>query len=177
MSAQEPEPPPIDPAHELPEPPEGTAASEETRRLIAERDALQDRLLRALADADNARKRATRELNDARAYAAAEAVRPFLPVLDGFDRAAQHRDAEAQELRKGLELLHRQLLDAARKVGLEAVPAVDQPFDPHLHEAIEVVETDQAPDGTVVEELQRGYTLRDRLVRPAMVKVARGKAS
>lgn len=177
MSRQEPELPQIDPSRELPpEPPvEAAPASEEMRRLIAERDNLQDRLLRALAEADNARKRAMRELQDARAFAVAEAVRPFLPVLDGFDRAAHHLDGDVNELRKGLELLHRQLLDAARKVGLEPVPAVDKPFDPHLHEAIEVVETDSAPDGTVLEELQRGYRLKDRLVRPAMVKVARGK--
>ncbi|HXE31960.1 MAG TPA: nucleotide exchange factor GrpE [Terriglobales bacterium] len=176
----EPLAPPITPDHELPPEPASEAAiaavAEELRRLQAERDALNDRLLRSLADADNARKRAHRELQEARLHATLEAIRPFLTVLDGFERAAAHPAAHANDLRKGMELLHRQLLDAARKAGLEPVESLDHPFDPHLHEALEMVDTDAAPDGTVVEELQRGYKLRDRLLRPAMVKVARGKS-
>lgn len=157
------------------------AAQEEAKRLQAERDALQDKLLRALADADNARKRAVKEMQEARLYAASEAVRPFLPVLDGFERALAHTPGahasqdEVKALRTGLELLNRQLADAARKSGLEAVSALHQPFDPHQHEAIEMVESESAPEGTVVEELQRGYRLQGRLLRPAMVKVARRK--
>ena len=174
MSSQEPELPRLDPAHEL-APETAETAAEELRRVTEERDALQDRLLRALAEADNFRKRVQRELQEARAHATAEAVRPFLPVLDGFERAAQHGNAHAADLRTGLELLHRQLEEAARKAGLEPIAAVDQRFDPHQHEAIEMVETQAVPEGTVVEELQRGYKLKDRLIRPAMVKVARGK--
>ena len=176
----------IAPERELPPEPAAEAAlealTEELRRLQAERDALQDKLLRTAAEADNARKRALREMQEARLRAATDAIHPFLPVLDGFERALAHAAAptrasgdDVKALRTGLELLHRQLTDAARKTGLEPVAALDQPFDPHLHEAIEMVETDAVPDGTVVEELQRGYRLQGRLIRPAMVKVARAK--
>ncbi|MGH9394568.1 MAG: nucleotide exchange factor GrpE [Terriglobales bacterium] len=178
MSAREPNLEPVpDPERALPpEPPEeaaAEAAGEQLSLLRQERDALQDRLLRALADADNARKRAARELHDARSTAAADAVRPFLTVLDSFELAQRHTvSGDAAEWRKGVELLHRQLADAIRKAGLEAVEAADRPFDPHLHEAVEMVATDEFPEGTVVEELQRGYKLHGRLIRPAMVKVA-----
>ncbi|MGN6592108.1 MAG: nucleotide exchange factor GrpE [Terriglobales bacterium] len=165
----------IGPEHELAasEPPAELEA--EVARLTAERDGLQDKLLRALAEADNARKRFARDLQDAHARAVMDAVRPFLPVLDSFELAAAHAGASASgEMRSGLEALHRQLLDAVRKAGLEAVDApAGQPFDPHLHEALEMVDTDTVADGHVVEQLQRGYKLRDRLVRPAMVRVAR----
>lgn len=165
----------IGPEHELAasEPPAELEA--EVARLTAERDGLQDKLLRALAEADNARKRFARDLQDAHARAVMDAVRPFLPVLDSFELAVAHAGASASgELRGGLEALHRQLLDAVRKAGLEAVDApAGQPFDPHLHEALEMVDTDTVADGHVVEQLQRGYKLRDRLVRPAMVRVAR----
>jgi molecular chaperone GrpE len=165
----------IGPEHELAasEPPAELEA--EVARLTAERDGLQDKLLRALAEADNARKRFARDLQEAHARAVIDAARPFLPVLDSFELAAAHAGASANpELRSGLEALHRQLLDAVRKAGLEAVEApVGQPFDPHLHEALEMVDTDDVADGHVVEQLQRGYKLRDRLVRPAMVRVAR----
>lgn len=169
----------VDPERELPpEPPAEAAAealTEEIRKLERERDEMKDRWVRAVAEADNARKRVQREMQDARIFATSEAVRPFLAVLDGFERAASHRvdHEDAKALRTGFDLLHRQLLEAARKVGLEPVAALDQPFDPHLHEAIEMIDSDSAPDGTVVEELQRGYKLKDRLIRPAMVKVAR----
>ncbi|HWG36489.1 MAG TPA: nucleotide exchange factor GrpE [Terriglobales bacterium] len=165
-----------------PEPPEEAAAEaieEQVRKLREERDGLQDRLLRTLAEADNARKRAVREVQDARVHATAEAVKPFLSVLDSFERALRHSNPVAMagenaaaDWRKGVELLHRQLTDAARKVGLEPVEAAEQKFDPHLHEAIEMVPTEAVPEGTVVEELQRGYKLHGRLIRPAMVKVA-----
>jgi len=169
-----------------PEPPEEAAAEaseEQIRKLREERDGLQDRLLRSLAEADNARKRAAREIQDARAHATAEAVKPFLSVLDSFERALRHANPVAMagenaatDWRKGVELLHRQLADAARKVGLEPVEAAEQKFDPHLHEAIEMVPTEAVPEGTVVEELQRGYKLHGRLIRPAMVKVAQAPA-
>lgn len=173
--------PVTDPGHELPvaEGEAAEAASEATRKLTVERDALaqardemQDKWLRAVAEGDNLRKRAQRELADVRLHAVAEAVRPFLPVLDGLERAAQHRGASADDLLKGVQMLQRQLLEAARQAGLEPVEALQQPFDPHLHEAIEMVVTDAAPPGTVVEQLQRGFKFKDRLVRPAMVKVA-----
>jgi molecular chaperone GrpE len=171
---------PIDPARELPAEPATTelgGLSEELRRAVEERDQLQDKWLRALAELDNFRKRAARDLGEARGFAAAEAVRPFLTVVDGFERALAHTSAgNGGELRTGIELLHRQLLEALRKAGVEAIEAEGRPFDPHLHEAIEMSDTDSAPEGTVVAELQRGYRLRERLLRPAMVRVARRKA-
>lgn len=164
----------IGPEHELAASEPAGELESEVARLTSERDSLQDKLLRALAEADNARKRFGRDLQEAHARAITEAVRPFLPVLDSFDLAAAHAASSSDaELRQGLEALRRQLLDAVRKAGLEPVEALGQAFDPHLHEALELVTTDAVPDGQVVEQLQRGYKLRDRLVRPAMVKVAR----
>lgn len=167
----------LDPEHQLAEAAPASEVAGEVQKLTEERDALQDRLLRALAEADNARKRYGRELQDARQHATAEAVRPFLSVVDSFDRAQAHAaSSSVDELRKGMDLLHRQLLDAVRKTGLEPIASQGQNFDPHLHEALEMVETTDAPDGQIVEELQRGYKLRERLVRPAMVRVARRKS-
>jgi len=167
--------PRIDPEHELrPEPPPGTPLGnldEELRRALEERDHLQERLLRSLAESDHARKRFAKDLHDALGRATADAVRPFLAVIDSFDLAARHRQD------KEFEVLHRQLLEAVRKSGLEAIEAADRPFDPHLHQALDTVESDTVAEGTVVEELQRGYRLKDRLIRPAMVRVARPKAS
>ncbi len=179
MSSQE-QGMPIDPARELPSEPattELTSLAEELRRAVEERDQLQDKWLRALAELDNFRKRAARDLGEARSFAAAEAVHPFLTVVDGFERALAHtRAGGGGELRTGIELLHRQLLEALRKAGVEAIEAEGQPFDPHRHEAIEMADTDAAPEGTILAELQRGYHLRERLLRPAMVRVARRKA-
>lgn len=178
MSLEETDHPPLlDPSRELTADEGAPELAEEVRKLTAERDALQDRLLRALAEADNARKRFNRDLQEAREHAISEAVRPFLTVIDSFDRAQAHAVVSSeQELRTAMELLHRQLLDAARKVGLEPIPAAGKVFDPHLHEALEMVDSAEAPEGSVVEELQRGFRLRDRLVRPAMVRVSRRKA-
>jgi molecular chaperone GrpE len=145
----------------------------ESQRLKAERDSLIDRMARMQADFDNARKRAAREQQDFKDYAAADAIRALLPVLDSFERALQAGANEKSELRGGVELIYRQLQDALGKLGVQPVPATGQRFDPRFHEAIEMVDTDEAPDHQVLEELQPGYKLKDRLLRPAMVKVAR----
>jgi molecular chaperone GrpE len=150
----------------------GEAAAEEIRRLKEERDNLSDQLLRALADFDNARKRMQREIADQRVFAAIDALRAFLPVMDGFERALKAQGGSREDFQKGVEMIHRQMLDAARRAGLEPIEATGKKFDPHIHEAVETVETDQAADGVVLDELQRGYKLKDRLVRPAMVRVA-----
>jgi molecular chaperone GrpE len=149
-----------------------SALASELQKLRAERDTLLDRLARAQAEFENARRRSTKEQQDFRDYAAADAIRPLLPVLDSFERALQARSA-AGDFRSGVELIYKQLQDALAKLGVRAVPAKGEPFDPHFHEAIEMVETSDAPDHEVVEELQRGYKLKDRLLRPAMVKVAK----
>ena len=177
----------LDLEHELPPadadenpssaPPSGTAVSEsaggaELEKLKAERDSLLDRLARAQAEFENARRRASKEQQDFRDYAAADAIKPLLPVLDSFERALQVK-SEAADFRSGVELIYKQLQDALAKIGVKAIPAKGEPFDPHVHEAIEMVETTDAADHEVIEELQRGYKIKDRLLRPAMVKVAK----
>ena len=152
------------------------AADAELTKVKAERDALLDRLARAQADFDNARKRASREQQEYRDYALTDTVRSLLPVLDSFDRALEH-DADANEFRSGIELINKQLHDILTKLGLRPIPARGEPFDPHLHEAVEMVDTTEAEDHHVLDELQRGYKLKDRLLRPAMVRVARNPKS
>ncbi len=149
-----------------------TPEQDEIRRLLEERDRLNDRLLRSLADFDNYRKRMQKELGEAHSLALAETLRALLPVLDSFERALA-AGGGAEELRKGVELMARQFQDGARRLGLEPIASLGEPFDPHWHEAIEAVERKDVADNTVIEELQRGYRLKDRLLRPAMVKVAR----
>jgi molecular chaperone GrpE len=144
----------------------------ELDKLKAERDSLLDRLARAQAEFENARRRASKEQQDFRDYAAADTIKPLLPVLDSFERALQVK-SEPADFRSGVELIYKQLQDTLAKVGVKAVPAKGEPFDPHVHEAIEMVETTEAPDHEVIEELQRGYKIKDRLLRPAMVKVAK----
>ena len=148
------------------------AAGGELETLKAERDSLLDRLARAQAEFENARRRASKEQQDFRDYAAADSIRPLLPVLDSFERALQVK-SEPADFRSGVELIYKQLQDALAKVGVKAIPAKGEPFDPHVHEAIEMVETTDAADHEVLEELQRGYKIKDRLLRPAMVKVAK----
>jgi len=176
----------LDAAHELPasensedesvsiESPSSRVTGEvgELQKLRVERDTLIDRLARLQAEFENARKRAAREQQDFRDYALTDAIKALLPTLDSFERALQI-SADKSQFRGGVELIYKQLLDALSKLGLRAVPAKGEPFDPHLHEAIEMVDTTDAADHQILEELQRGYKLKDRLLRPSMVKVAR----
>ena len=154
----------------------GPEIDSETQTLKAERDALLDRVARLQAEFENARKRATREQQEFREYAVADALKGLLPVLDSFERALQ-TSPEQSEIHKGVELIYKQLGDALAKLGLQPVVASGQRFDPHLHQAIEMVDTTEVEDHQVLEELQRGYKLKDRLLRPAMVKVARNPHS
>jgi molecular chaperone GrpE len=139
----------------------------------AERDALLDRLARLQAEFDNARKRAVREEQEFRDFALTHALKTLLPVLDSFDRALRTSTPSLEEFRSGVELISRQLQDALAKLGLRPVPAAGEPFNPQLHEAVEVVDSAAANNDQVLEELQRGYKLNNRLLRPAMVRVAR----
>jgi len=149
------------------------AAGGEVQKLKQERDLLVERLARMQADFENARKRAAREQQEYREYAVADAVKALLPTLDSFERALQSAPPEAAEFRSGVELIYKQLLDTLARLGVTAIPATGEAFDPRFHQAIEMVETRDVPDHQVIEELQRGYKLKDRLLRPAMVKVAR----
>ncbi|HMJ22897.1 MAG TPA: nucleotide exchange factor GrpE [Terriglobales bacterium] len=179
--------PELDADHELP-PAEDTDTPEDAKsasvspqpvregefdKLKAERDALLDRLARLQAEFENARKRAAREQQEFREYALADAVKELLPTLDSFERALQTSARDKTEFRGGVELIYKQLQDALVKLGLRPIPAKGEPFDPHLHQAIEMVDTGEAEDHQVLDELQRGYKLKDRLLRPSMVRVAR----
>ena len=141
-------------------------------KLKSERDLLVDRLARLQAEFENARKRSAREQQEFREYALADAVKELLPTLDSFERALQTSAGDRTEFRSGVELIYKQLQDALVKLGLRPIPAQGEPFDPYLHQAIEMVDTYDAEDHHVLEELQRGYKLKDRLLRPSMVKVA-----
>jgi molecular chaperone GrpE len=151
---------------------EASGPAAELQKLKAERDSLVDRLARTQAEFENARRRASKEQQDFRDYAAADAIKPLLPVLDSFERALQVK-SDPGDFRGGVELIYKQLQDALAKAGVKAIPAKGEQFDPHVHEAIEMVETNDAADHEVIEELQRGYKIKDRLLRPAMVKVAK----
>jgi molecular chaperone GrpE len=143
---------------------------EELRR---ERDALQDRLLRTAAEFDNYRKRMDRERRDLADHAAGEAIKDLLPIIDNLERALQ-ASAQDDPLRKGVELIHKQMLEMLRKRGVTPIEALGADFDPNVHEAVTHEESDQHREGEVMEELQRGYKVGERLLRPAMVKVAKG---
>ncbi len=165
--------PASDDANEMgaPESQAGSQPESETSKVKAERDALFDRLARLQAEFDNFRKRQSKENQDFRDYALTNAVLTLLPIVDSFDRALQA--PEGAEFRKGVELINRQFHDALTKMGVEPIEAAGQMFDPNLHQAVQMVESDKSPDGHVVDELQRGYKLKERLIRPAMVTVAK----
>ena len=154
------------------------SAASETEKLRAERDALLDRLARLQAEFDNARKRAVREQQEFREFAAADVIKNFLPILDSFERALKaggdsNSNSNSNEFRNGIELIYRQFQDALQKIGVQPIVSVGQPFDPRVHEAVEMVDTTEVPDHHVLDELQRGYKYKERLLRPAMVRVAR----
>ncbi len=139
-------------------------------QLKTERDQLLDRLARLQAEFENARKRAEREKIEYRDYATGNVVENFLPVLDHFELAL-NSSGTAEQLRSGVELIVKQMEDVLRQLHVNAVPAVGEDFDPRVHEALGSVERHDLPDQHVVEEIRRGYKLRDRLLRPALVRI------
>ena len=144
---------------------------EENERLRAERDALLERLARLQAEFDNARKREQRERADYRAFAVADAVEQFLPVLDNFQLALNAKGT-AEQLRTGVELIAKQMDEVLRTLNVTPVETVGQPFDPRVHEALESVERTDLPDHQVIDEIRRGYRIKDRLLRPALVRIS-----
>lgn len=148
----------------------------EIERLESEKAELNDRLLRAQAEFQNFRRRSDRERLEFSEYASMEAVRTILPIVDDFERALQVESAD-KEYAKGMVLIHQRMSEALKKLGLEPIVSQGQMFDPNLHHAVEKVETDEAPDQTVLAEYQRGYNFKGRLLRAAMVKVAVPKSS
>ena len=163
----------LDIEHELPPADEQEVAAEsaELEKVKRERDALLDRLARLQAEFDNARKRSLREQQDFKEYALADALKSLLPIVDSFDRALATGES-GPEFVNGVQLINRQFHDTLSKLGLQPIEAKGQPFDPNLHQAVQMVETDEVEDHHVIDELQRGYRLKDRLLRPAMVRVA-----
>jgi molecular chaperone GrpE len=178
----------INPAAELPppdeealaSPPEPETAAEvegeaagptELEQLKAERDQLLNRIARMQAEFENARKRAERDRIESREFLTGSVVEQFLPVLDNFDLALKAKGS-ADQLRLGVELIVKQMEEILNRMQVNVVPAVGEPFDPRIHEALGTVDRDDIPDQHVAEEVRRGYRLRDRLIRPALVRVA-----
>jgi molecular chaperone GrpE len=155
---------------------DGNAAAEETvsraqfEQLKAERDHLLDRLARLQAEFENARKRAEREKAEYRDYAAANVVEQFLPVLDNFELALK-ATGSTDQLRSGVELIVKQMEEVLRQMNVTPIPTVGEEFNPHHHEALGSVERDDLPDQHIAEEIRRGYKIREKLLRPAMVRV------
>ena len=147
------------------------AVTAERDRLLVEKAESDDRLLRARAEFDNARRRFERDRSDYLQFAAMDLVRQILPVLDDFERALKTETAD-REYAKGVELIHQRLSEILRKMGLEPIETAGQRFDPNQHQAVQRVETKEAEDQTILEEFQRGYNFRGKLLRPAMVRVA-----
>ncbi|HTV56842.1 MAG TPA: nucleotide exchange factor GrpE [Terriglobia bacterium] len=148
--------------------------SSDYKKALAEKQDLYDRLLRKQAELENFRKRMQKEKEEFLQHANADLIRSLLPTLDAFERALKHRGAATpDQFYEGVELIHRQLLEALGRFGLKTIEAQGKAFDPAVHQAVETVQAkDHQQDQEVVEELQRGYELRRRLIRPAVVKVA-----
>lgn len=152
---------------------DAAALAERVARLQAEKDELMQTLVRRQADFDNYRKRVERERQEDRRQGMARLIEELLPVLDAFERALKaHEDPAYEEYRKGLELTYRKLWDALARHGLERIKAEGKAFDPNFHQAVESVESDEYPEGTVVEVLQDGFIFHGRVLRPSMVRVS-----
>lgn len=146
-------------------------SEQEVAKLRGEIADLRDRSMRTLADFDNFRKRAERERQELRKYALVEPLRDFLEVVDNLDLALM-AGGSADDLKRGVEMIHRQMLDLLRRFGVQEVDAHGKPFDPSLHEAVSRDEDPAVKSPTVTAELRRGYKIHDRLLRPSMVKVS-----
>jgi molecular chaperone GrpE len=158
---------------------ESPDAADPLARAQAEAAKNKDGWLRSAADFDNFRKRSRRELDEARRGGREEVLRTLLPVFDNLDRAIQSsvRSNDVKAIVDGLAMVHRQFVDALGREGITRVPTVGKAFDPSIHEAIQQVDTDEHPPGTVIAEVQSGYSQGERLLRAAMVVVARGKSA
>jgi molecular chaperone GrpE len=165
-------------------PPDTSPATEtaDISAITSERDSLgrqkaelQERYLRLQAEFDNFRKRTERERMDFATYAGEGIVRVLLPILDDFERALKagaETNTASEEFLKGVELIYKRLLEALKNQGLEPIPAEGEKFDPHQHEAVQRLHSDEHEEGAIVAEYQRGYNFKGRLLRPSMVQVA-----
>lgn len=175
MDTQNPEPKPsaISPEDLPAETLEGqlAAVTADRDRLAVEKAEVDDRLRRAWAEFDNARRRAERERSDFLQFASMDLVRNLLPILDDFKRALKVETAD-KEYARGIELIYQRFYDTLKKMGLEPIETTGKPFDPNQHEAVQRVHTEEFEDQAIVEELQKGYNFKGKLLRPAWVKVA-----
>lgn len=148
----------------------------ENQKLAADKAELQDLALRRQADYDNFRKRSERERAETIEYAAMDTCKSLLPVIDDFERALKAASVEENEALKeyvsGVQMIYQNLFDTLAKLGLQPIDCANKPFDPNIHYAVQKVERDDVEDQTVLEDFQRGYHFKNRLLRPAMVKVA-----
>ena len=143
----------------------------ERDRLLREKAELQDLLQRRQAEFDNFRRRGERERGDLFEFASMDAVKALLPTVDDFARALKIESADKEYVR-GMELIYSRLYESLKKLGLEPISSEAAVFNPHIHNAVEVIDTKDYPDQSIIEEFQRGYYFKGRLLRPAMVKVA-----
>jgi molecular chaperone GrpE len=150
---------------------EMSPAQAELEQVKGERDQLLDRLARLQAEFDNARKREAKERADSRDYTVSNTVEPFLGVMDNFQLALK-ADGTAEQLRGGVELILKQMEDALKGLNVQPVETVGTQFDPRIHEALGSIETKEFPDHQVLEEIRRGYKIREKLLRPALVRIA-----
>ena len=150
---------------------EASVLQAELELVKGERDQLLDRLARLQAEFDNARKREAKERADTRDYTISNTVEPFLGVMDNFQLALK-ADGTAEQLRAGVELILKQMEDALKGLNVVPVESVGAQFDPRIHEALGSIETKEFPDHQVLEEIRRGYRIRDKLLRPALVRIA-----
>lgn len=157
------------------EPAGSSALHQELEQLRGEKDQLLDRLARLQAEFDNARKREQKERSDAREYTIGSAVEPFLRVMDNFQLALKS-DGTAEQLRSGVELILKQMEEALKGLNVQIVETVGAQFDPRVHEALGSIETSEFPDHQVLEEIRRGYKIREKLLRPALVRIATNSA-
>jgi molecular chaperone GrpE len=156
------------------QPQPAVAQDEALAAVERERDTFKDQFMRAVADFENYRKRIDRERREVSEYAAADVLRDLLPIIDNFERALQApAGGDIDAFRRGIDLIHKQMLDLLRKRGVTPIEALGADFDPNVHQAVIHEPSDQHREGEVMEELQRGYKLGDRLLRPTMVKVAK----
>jgi molecular chaperone GrpE len=159
-------------------PPSSRKPGDTLAEVQAEAARLKDALLRTAADFDNFRKRTRRELEEARRNGREDLLRALLPVFDNLERAIQsaQRTSDVKAMTEGLTMVQRQFTDSLGREGIARIPTIGRPFDPGVHEAIQQVETTEHDPGTVIAEVQPGYTQGERLLRAAMVVVARGKS-
>ena len=154
---------------------EDVSVGDAEQAVVRERDELRDLLLRKQAEFENFRKRTERERSEFVQFALADCMKGLLNVLDSFELALRDiasEDAEGQAVHRGYELIYKQLVESLERFGLEALDTTGVEFDPHLHEGVSTQPTADAPEGTVLQDLRKGYLLKGKLLRPSMVTVA-----